>query len=52
MDLSESNGTRIIIDDLFIYAETLENALVILKQILEVSKHYNLTWKLKKMSFL
>ena len=41
------NGTRIIIDDLIIFVESVENALIILDTILTVAKHYNLTWKLK-----
>ena len=50
MDLKH-NGTRIIIDDLIIFAESMENALIILETILTVVKHYNLTWKLKKCHF-
>ena len=50
MDM-RNNGTRIIIDDLFIFAESLENALLIFETILLVAKHYNLTWKLKKCHF-
>lgn len=51
MDLKH-NETRIIIDDLIIFAESFENAMIILETILTVAKHYNLTWKLKKCHFL
>ena len=37
MDM-RNNGTRIIIDDLFIFAESLENALLIFETILLVAK--------------
>ena len=39
-DLSRNNGTRIIIDDLFIFAETLENAFSMLDVICNVAQHY------------
>ena len=51
IDLSQNNGTRIIIDDLLIYADSLENALVMLDVICKVAEHYCVTWKLKKTHF-
>ena len=51
IDLSRDNGTRIIIDDLFIFAESLENALFMLEVICDVAQHYCATWKLKKTHF-
>ena len=39
IDLSKNNGTRIIIDDLFIFAESLENALFMLEVICQVAEH-------------
>ena len=51
IDLSRNNGTRIIIDDLFIFAETLENAFFMLDAICTVAQHYCATWKLKKTHF-
>ena len=51
MDIGENNGSRIIMDDVFIFAETIENAFIILETICEVAKHYCLTWKLKKTQF-
>ena len=51
IDLSRNNGTRIIIDDLFIFAETLDNAFFMLDAICTVAQHYCATWKLKKTHF-
>ena len=51
IDLSKNNGTRIIIDDLFIFAESLENALFMLEVICQVAERYCVTWKLKKTHF-
>ena len=41
----------IIIDVLFIFAESLENALFMLNVSCEISEHYCATWKLKKTHF-
>jgi hypothetical protein len=53
-DLPIGNDTNsiIIIDDTFIYSDSLESILVYFKAILEISKRYNLSWKLEKCGFL
>ena len=49
--VNESNNSTIIIDDNFTYSEDHETALAQLESILIVSRHHNLSLKLKKCAF-
>ena len=45
---SNNHGSTIIIDNTLLFADTFDKAISILLSLLEVTKRYNLTWKLKK----
>jgi hypothetical protein len=45
---SENEGTTIIIDDIFLYAISEDNAFIILRCIALIARKYHLTMKLKK----
>ena len=49
LDIGIDTNSIIIIDDTFIYSNDLLIAIQYLRCILEISKRYNLSWKLEKM---
>ena len=49
--IGPNNNTRIIIDDTYMFIETYMNGIGYLRAVLEISKRYSLSWKLKKCSF-
>ena len=49
--IGPNNNTRIIIDDTYMFIETYLNGIDYLRAVLEISKRYNLSWKLNKCSF-
>jgi hypothetical protein len=49
--VDKSNNSTIVIDDNFTYSEDHETALTHIESILIVSRHHNLSWKLKKCAF-
>ncbi len=51
IELSNDDGNKIIIDDTFIFATTIDNAFSIARAICKISTKYQLTWKLKKAQF-
>ena len=52
VQVGQQNNSIIIIDNTFIYADTLDNIINYLHCVLEISKRYNLSWKLEKCGFL
>ena len=46
--LNRSNNTTIIIGDVMYFGISEDNMLILLKCICEISRKYNLSWKLKK----
>ena len=50
-NIGTGTGSTIIIDDTFGFSDDLEWAFVYLEAILEISKRYNLSWKLEKCDF-
>ena len=50
--IGPNNNTRIIIDDTYMFIETYLNEINYLRAVLEISKRYNLSWKLKKVFIL
>ena len=51
LDIGENINTRIIIDDTFGHVITYQQGLDYLECIFEISKRYNLSWKLPKCHF-
>ena len=51
VNIGQDNNTRIILDDTYMFIMIHRDGLSYLKAILEISKRYNITWKLKKCSF-
>ena len=49
--IGPNNNTRIIIDDTYMFIQTYLDGIGYLRAILEISKRYNVSWKLKKCSF-
>lgn len=52
VNINEETNSIIIIDDTFIYSNSLDSIIQYLRAILEISKRYNLSWKLEKCGFL
>lgn len=52
LEIDHNTNSIIIIDDTFIYSNNLQNLLKYFRCILEISKRYNLSWKLEKCGFL
>ena len=49
--LGNSTNTIIIIDDTFVFSDDEDTIFKYLEAILEISKRYNLSWKLEKREF-
>jgi hypothetical protein len=52
LNINDETNSIIIIDDTFIYSNSLDSIIEYLRAILEISKRYNLSWKLEKCGFL
>ena len=52
INLGKSTNITIIIDDTFMFSDDKDTIFTYLKEILEISKHYNLSWKLDKCEIL
>jgi hypothetical protein len=50
--VDRNNDSRIIIDDIFTFAESFDKLIMILREIAEVARHYRLFFKLSKSRFL
>eukprot|EP00957_Ditylum_brightwellii_P177813 13544556-Ditylum_brightwellii.AAC.1 len=51
VNIGDDNGCKIIIDDTFIYVTDYRQGFKYLDAILEISKTYNISWKLHKCHF-
>ena len=51
ISLGNSTNTIIIIDDTFVFSDDEDTIFKYLESILEISKRYNLSWKLEKCEF-
>jgi hypothetical protein len=52
IDISNDNGSTIIIDDNFLYGVSIENAFMLVRCVCKIARKYQLTWKLKKARWL
>jgi hypothetical protein len=52
IDIGENNGTKIIMDDTFLFGVSVDNAFTLAKCVCLIARKYHLTWKLKKAQWM
>jgi hypothetical protein len=52
IDISNDNGTTIIMDDTFLFGVSIDNIFTLAKCVCLIARKYHLTWKLKKSRWL